>query len=187
MGVRVPVDDGSGEPSDEKRDLDEWKEQTKAVERVIAIALTLDKPRPVKWIADESCVAEQTARDHLKMLGELGIVASTMAHGVTKYRADEAYLRFREVAEIVERYDREEILESKQTLVERQEVAREDLDASSPGDLRSQAAEAGSTEEIRELRQAASEWESLEHRIALLERAYSEYEMHGSSIEMAEA
>ena len=186
MPTPVPTHDDSA-PPDDKEDIEAWVEQTKAIERVITVALTLGRPRPVSWIAEEACVAEQTARDHLELLGGLGVVASTSAHGVTKYHCDEAYVRFREVAGVVERYDQDKILDTIQSLRERDEAATEEYEADGPEELRDRAADAESSEEIKMLRQAASEWESLRHRLSLFQRAHREYDAHQGTGSEAEA
>ena len=159
------------------RGTDRWKKETKAIERVIDVVLTLDTPRTAGWIGEEAMVSEQTAREHLDLLADLGVVAATTARSVTKYQADAAYLRFREVSGLVERYSREEMLEHVESFQSRIQDTRERFDVSSPDELRSKAAaEETPVEEIRTYRKAASEWESLGHQLDVFEEALQRYD-----------
>lgn len=164
------------------RGTDRWKKETKAIERIIDVALTLDAPRTAGWISEEAMVSEQTAREHLELLADLGVVAGTAARGVRKYQPDAAYLRFREVSGLVERYSRDEMIEHVETVRSRIEDTRERFDVSSPGELRSKTtSEETPIEEIRTYRKAASEWESLRHRLDVLEDALRQYDEYDRS------
>ena len=166
-----------------------WKQQTKAIERVISVVLTVSQPETAKAVAEEAQVAEQTARDHLALLQDLSIVASTTARGVTKYQPDAGYLRFRAIASVVEERSREEILDASQRIKERQETVKDQYDVETPDDLRSRAVcDDISAEETAKLRQVASEWETLQHDLSVLEQAQERYGEHkdvGTSVSAA--
>lgn len=66
--VLMPLDapHPAGRDDDETpRGTKAWKAQTKAIERVIDVAMTLEQPRTAGWLSEEAAVAEQTAREHL--------------------------------------------------------------------------------------------------------------------------
>lgn len=82
--------------------IDRWKEQTKGIERVIDVVLTVEQPQTAGWIAEEAHVSEQSAREHLDMFADLGIITATTARGVTRYQPDAAYFRYIEVSSLIE-------------------------------------------------------------------------------------
>lgn len=169
-------------PQETKRGSEAWKQNTKAIERVISVVLTVEQPKTAKAIAEEAQVAEQTARDHLALLQDLTVVGSTTAHGVTNYHPDGGYLRFRAVAGAVEEYSREGLLETARDLKERTEAVEQRYGVETPNDLRSRAiGEENSAEEMAELERAASEWESLQHDLSIIEQAYRQYEDHSGA------
>jgi len=154
-----------------------WKEQTKAVERVIDVTLSLEEPRTAGWIGDEALVSEQTVREHLDMLADLGVVAATKARGVTKYQPDAAYLRFKQVSQFAEEYTQEELLEKAEAWKRMIDETKEKYDVEKPAELLALAAsEETSADEMVEFRKAASEWETLQHELSLLEDAVERYD-----------
>lgn len=168
------------EASDEiKKGGEVWKQHTKAIERVISVALSLDHPKTAKAIAEEAQVAEQTARDHLGLLQNLSVMGSTTARGVTKYHPDAGYLRFRAVAGTVEEHTKDELFDMSRELKERDERIKEQYGAEGPDDLRSQAlSDEVGAEEMAELKQAASEWETVRHHLSIIEQAHQYYDEH---------
>lgn len=164
-----------------------WKEQTKAIERVIDVILTVDEPRTASWIGDEALVSEQTAREHLDLLADLGVVAATKAHGVTKYRPDVAYLRFKKLSQMVERYDREELMDRVEKFKQQIKEAEEKYGVESPDELRAKAAgEDVPVEEVREYEKAASEWDSLKSDLSILQEALQRYDEFDRGIATAQ-
>lgn len=175
------TDDGTseGDPraASPPRGTERWKQETKGIERVIDVALALTEPRTAGWVADEALVSEQTAREHLDLLTELGVVAATTARGVTKYRPDATWLRFQEVAALVEKHSRDELLDRVESYKERIAETEDSYGVEGPDALRSRAAADGTgVEEVREYRQAAAEWETLRHELDLLEEALERYD-----------
>lgn len=168
---------GAGEQDGPPPSVDEWKAETKAIERVIEVTMTLDRPRTADWVADEAAVASQTARDHLGTLSELGIVAQTTARGVTKYRLDTAYLRFKELSTYVERHDEDQLMDVTAEVQDKIAAVKDRFQVDDPGELRTKATEEGtSADTVREYKQAAAEWESLEHRLDVLNEALERYD-----------
>lgn len=160
--------------------VDAWTDASSAFDRVMGVALALDRPRTAGWIADEAHVAEETARGHLRRLVDLRALASTTARGTTTYYPDSAYLLFRQVAELVEGHDRDELLDAAADVKEALEAFREEYGVDTPDDLRARAAAPEtSASEAREYKKVASEWETVEHRRSVIQRAIEEYDRFG--------
>lgn len=154
-----------------------WKAETKAIERVIEIALTLDRPRTADWISEQAAVAEQTARDHMGSLADLGVVTKTQARGVTKYQLDKAYKRFKEVSSYVEKFQKDELMDRTEERQRAIEHTRDEYDVGTPDELRAKATDDGtSPDEVREYKKAAAEWETIEHELDVIEEAIERYE-----------
>ena len=174
-----PTDDDVEVPAE----LEKWKSETKGVERIISIAITTSQPRTVEWIAEQALVAEQTARDHLKMFAELGIVASFTSSGVTRYHADEAFVHYREVSRCVEQHSKEELSEEVEQLQEAIARIKEEHDIATPDELRARAAEADiDTATLRQYKKSASEWETIRDRLEVLEDALRRFEKFDGSV-----
>ncbi|MFW5905613.1 MAG: DUF7342 family protein [archaeon] len=168
---------GQGEQDGPPPGTAEWKDQTKTVERIIGVVLTLDRPQTAGWISDQAAVAEQTARDYLGSLTDLGVVAKTEARGVSKYQLDRAYKRFKEVSEYVEKFERDELMDLVADIQGQIEETKDTYGVDTPDELRRQAtADGTSPEDVREYKKAASEWETLEHRLDVIEEALERYD-----------
>jgi len=177
MGTFDGSETGVAQKEGPPRGAGRWEEETKAIERVIDVALTIDEPSTAGTIADEAIVSEQTAREHLDLLARLSIVTATTARGVTKYQPDTAYIRFKEVSAIVEKYSQDELLDVTETLQTTIESIQERFDVTSPDELRALAAEEGTgAEQVTEIRTAASEWDSVRYKLDLFKDALERYD-----------
>lgn len=157
--------------------IDRWKQESKGIERVIDVILTVEEPQTAGWIAGEAHVSEQTTREHLQMFADLGVVSATTVSGVTKYQPDPAWLRYQELAQLTERYDRDELLDQVAHLKERIEAAESQFGVESPDELRAKAAGDDTTvDEVKEYRTAASEWESALHDLQIRQQALERYD-----------
>jgi len=153
-----------------------WKEQTKAVERVIDVTLSLEEPRTAGWISDEALASEQTVREHLEMLADLGVVAATTARGVTKYQPDAAYLRFKQVSQFAEQYSQQELVDKAEAWKHSIAETKEQYGVDGPDELLAKAAEEETpVDEMTKYRKAASEWETLQHELSLIQEAIERY------------
>lgn len=162
---------------DVPHELEEWKDETKGVERIISVALTTSKPRTVEWIAKQALVAEQTARDHLKMFADLGVIASYTSSGVTKYHADEAFIHYREVSRCAKQYTKEELSEEIEQTQSAIADIRESYGVSSGDDLRAKAAgDDVDTDDLRDFKKTAAELETLRDRLKVLEDAMRRFD-----------
>lgn len=154
-----------------------WKAQTKAVERVIDVTLSLEQPRTAGWISDEALASEQTVREHLEMLADLGVVAATTARGVTKYQPDAAYLRFKQISQFAEQYSQQELVDRAEAGKRSIDETKEQYGVDEPAELLTQAAkEETPVDEMAEYRKAASEWETLQHELSLIQEAIERYD-----------
>lgn len=176
MPLDTPHTDGTDD-DDPPRGTEAWKSQTKAIERVIDVAMTLEQPRTAGWLSDEAAVAEQTAREHLELLKDLGMLTATTAHGVTRYQPDSAYVRFRTISGCVERHSKDELLDAVETLREQTTALESEYGVETPDELRTLAAsDDTSIEDIKEYRQVAAEWENLCHQLSIFQEAVDRYD-----------
>ncbi|WP_283402493.1 winged helix-turn-helix domain-containing protein [Halorubrum sp. DM2] len=160
------------------RGVETWKEHTTAFERVQSVTQTLDQPRTVSYIATEAAVAESTARRHLKRLVEINIVQSVAGESATRYEPDPLYSRFQAVRELIENESYEELVELKTDIQQRIEEFAKDSSANSPSDLRAQAATTETAATTRHVRDRANEWETLRHRISIVNTALDAYQRY---------
>jgi hypothetical protein len=79
--------------TDDDTGVDAWIEATTPLERVRAISQTLTEPRSATWIADESCVPEDTARSHLDQLVDTGLLVEQDCEPVSKYSPNHSHIR----------------------------------------------------------------------------------------------
>lgn len=172
-----PETEGIDDDVEVPEQVEEWVDETKGVERIISVAITTSKPRTAEWIADQSLVSEQTARDHLETFAELGVIASFTSSGVTRYHADEGFLHYREVSRCVEQYTKEEISEEIEDIQSRLEDIKTEYEVETPDELRAMAAE-GDVEVtmVREYKKTAAELETLRDRLEVLEDAIRRFE-----------
>lgn len=89
----------------------EWVEQTTAYRRVRSIASTVSQPRSVQYIASEARVSEVTAREYLDRLADLGVLLKSEKEGTPVYSEDPLYTRMQGVRELLDEYDRDDLIE----------------------------------------------------------------------------
>ena len=168
--------DGKSGPEEVPEYVEAWSEQTSALDRVISVALTLDRPRTAGWVADEAQVTEKTARSHLERLVELHALVESTAHGTTTYSVDQAYQRFTRLSSLVRKYDRRELEEMVVSAKEDIEEIQAEYDVESPDDLRDRAmADDTTADRTRELLEVASKMETTLSDLDMLRRAVEQY------------
>jgi predicted ArsR family transcriptional regulator len=174
-GDTVTIEDLLRIEADEATD---WDPELSPIERVTSVALGLDSPRTAGSIADRADVPEAAARDDLEFLaGQLGVVESAPTDGGRKYWPNEAYLRFRHVAQLVEKHDKDELTAQIATLKERIECFTEEYGVDDPDELRTRTADGDvSAEQAREFRTAAREWETVEYQLSTIQDALKRYD-----------
>jgi len=90
--------------------VDAWIEATTPLERVRAISQTLTEPRSATWIADRSCVSEDTARSHLDQLVDTGVLVEQDCDPVSKYSPNHSHIRAQSVEELLDKHNRTELV-----------------------------------------------------------------------------
>jgi len=164
---------GIGDDTDH---TEEWVEQVPTVDRVISVALSVEQPRTVDWIADQAEVSPTTARDHLERLVDLHVLSTVEKGGAKTYYPDAAYQRFTEISKLVEEHSREEletmVVQAKEWIDE----LKETYQVGSPDELRKKATtEESSPAEAKEYFKKASEWGGHRHMLSIAEQAIDRY------------
>lgn len=155
--------------------IEAWKEHTSAFDRVQSIASTVSQPRPASYIADEAHVAENTARKHLERLVDLNVLLKSERKGTTLYSPDPLHTRMQTLRDLLDQYDRDELIELKAELQSRIEAWRDEYGVASPTDLRGRAADTETAAQTRDLRKTASDWELVLYRLSIVEDAIENY------------
>jgi hypothetical protein len=153
------------------RGIEEWKSQTKGIERVRSVVFTTDKPRPVSWFAEEALVSESTAREYLDLFADMGVV-QTAGTKAKKYCIDQRYLRYLEVRELADEYSQDELVEMAEERQEQLESLKSEFGEESPTDIRTRVCEPDTPpEECARLRKVASEWETIQSQLYRIKEA----------------
>lgn len=167
--------------SDSDPGVEAWKRHTSAFDRVRSVAQTVSEPRSAAWIADEAAVSENTARDHLERLVEMNVLLEYGGDGATTYAPDPLHSRLQAVRELLDEYDHDGLLALKADLQDRIEGWKTEYGVESPDALRAAAASADSADETGEIRNAANEWELVDHRLGVVEDAIRNYAAYRDS------
>jgi hypothetical protein len=154
-----------------------WKREYSGRTRVRMVVETLDEPATVTQIADTADVAWGTADSELDHLLAENRVQEHTIEGNTMYAPNPVQLLFDEILDLIDEYDRDE-LES--TLIEHQsrlESLQSEYEVDSLSTFRERLAnEELSTQEMREVRDVASTWETLETETNLVKHALGLYD-----------
>jgi Rad3-related DNA helicase len=161
--------------TDQTPGVEAWKEHTTAFDRVQSVATTVSRPRPASYIADEAHVAENTARDHLERLVNLNVLLETERDGRALYAPDPLHTRIQTLRDLLEKHDREGLIDLKIKLQSQIENWEATYSADSPEELRARSAETDTASQTRELKKTASEWELALYRLSILEDAIENY------------
>lgn len=160
-----------------KPNPERWTQEYSGRDRVRMVIETLDEPATVTHIADEADVAWGTADSELDRLLAENRVQKHTVDGNTMYAPNSVQLLLDEILDLVDEHDRDE-LES--TLVEYQsqlESIRASYDAETLSEFREKLTEEGlSSDEMREIRNVASTWETLKTEIRLVKHALRLYD-----------
>ncbi|EMA71077.1 winged helix-turn-helix domain-containing protein [Halorubrum distributum] len=171
-------------PSDPPNDagwMETWKEHASAFDRVKSVTMTLSEPRSAPWIGEQAAVSPNTARDHLRRLVDLGVVAESDDSGTRHYYPDPLYTRLRDIRELLEGTTKQELSEQAAALKDDIAVWKTEYDADTPDILRERAAaETVSAEHAHELTQVASDWELARYHLSLVQDAITNYDTWSS-------
>lgn len=155
-----------------------WVEDTTAFDRVKSISTTLQEPQTVPHIAEKAMVSENTTREHLDRLVDLGVLLESTKNGATAYSPDPLHQRMQTLREFLESHDRDQLIEEKAKMQERIEDFQDRYDADSPEELRARAADTDDAEETREIVKNVGGWELIEYRLDIIEDAIENYETY---------
>lgn len=157
-------------------DPEAWKEHTSGRDRVRMVVETLDEPASVTRIAERADVAWGTADSELERLQAERRVRERTVDGKTAYEPNPVQLLLDEILTLIDEHGRDE-LEAR--LVEHQsrlESLQADHDADTAAEFRQRLTDDVAAEEIREIRNVASTWESLETERRLVQHALDLYD-----------
>lgn len=167
---------------------DTWVERTSAFDRIKGVSLTLSEPRPVAWIAEEARVSENTARNHLGRLVELGVLVTTPTDRGTAYAPDPIYTRSQDLRTLLDTHSEDDLADEAVDLQAELEAHRREYDADTPERLRASVAEDGlDAAAARERLEAASDWEYARYRLSLVRDALEHYDTYTSPSRSASA
>lgn len=146
-------------------------------ERVRAVVETLDDPATVQDIADRAAVSRTTADDELERLEADNWVRRVLVDGKKGYDLNPTKLFFDELHELITENTREDLEAELEQLQAEREALETEFDADSLSTIRERLTEDEdlSAEEIRELRNVAVTWETLNSEITLVRHALRLY------------
>ena len=161
---------------DYPRGVEEWIENTTALDRVKGIASGRQKPISVAEVAEEAFVSKNTARSHLERLTEYNILQAETQGETTLYSANPRYTRFSAVEELLDEYDRAELMELRSKIQERIEGWREEFEVEEREELGEAARKTEFSEETKSLINPYRQWGMEEYRLSLVNEALRSYE-----------
>ncbi len=153
-----------------------WTDDLSVARRVEAVALTVDEPRTVNWIASEAEVAHETATKYLKQLTDDGKMSADTRGQRTTYEPDPVGQYLGEMRELYDEHSPDELAASLKGMNRQIRTWKTNYDVETTNGLRGSL---GRTENVageRERRQVAREWDHLETRRRLVEDALRLYD-----------
>lgn len=147
-------------------------------ERVRAVVETLDGAATVKEIADRADVSRATADDELERLEADNRVRKALVNDKKGYELDPVQLFFDELAELIAENSREDLEAELERLEAEREELESEFDAESLAAFRERLTddEDLGSEAIREIRNVAATWETLDSEITLVRHALRLYD-----------
>ena len=154
-----------------------WKQDTSGRERVRYVVEVLDESKTVEKIADEAEVSRATADDELERLKRDDWVKETTVDGKKAYDLNPVRMLFDEITDLIENNSREELEKQLTELEEEREELSQEYDADTLQELRESLADENlSADEIRERRNVAETWESVDSELRLVRHALRMYD-----------
>jgi hypothetical protein len=141
-------------------------------ERLLDVIIGLRTPTKVSTIAEYAGCDTETARDYLNWFDEMGMVHRHDGRPV-RYERNDAYFWWRRVDRLRKEYTERELVDALASVTDELDAYRERFDAATPDEVSLvEVSKDMSTEAAWE---ALSEWQTLEHRAALLDAARRDY------------
>jgi hypothetical protein len=161
--------------TDDPSSVETWKAHTSAFDRVQAIALTLNQPRPASYIGSEAHVAENTARTHLERLVDLNVLLKYDVDGTTRYAPDPLHTRMAAIRDLLNEHDYDELIDLKAELQEQLDTWQNKYDVDSPDELHECAVETNHAEATSNIAKTVSDWRHVLYRLSLVDETIKNY------------
>lgn len=115
--------------------VDEWKQETTTRERVRSVVQRIQEPTPASTIADQARASEPVVRDTLADLVDIGLVETLETGQGTLYKRNDQMYIYKQVVELQEAYDEDELVTKLQDLKETVNSLRSKYNVESPTEL----------------------------------------------------
>ncbi|MFC7230136.1 winged helix-turn-helix domain-containing protein (plasmid) [Salinirubellus salinus] len=147
-------------------------------ERVRAVVETLDQPATVVEITDRADVSRNTASSELERLEAENRVRSVQVDGQQGYELDPVRLFLDEIMALIKQNSRESLESELEDLKRERESLQEEFEVDSLTVFRERLAEEEdlSAADVREIRNVAATWDTLNTEIKLVRHALRLYE-----------
>lgn len=170
--------DSGPDSTDDPSYVTTWKEHTTGFDRVRSVASTLEEPKTASWIAEEAHVSEPTTRDHLSRLVDLGVLTTEDTSKGRTYYPDPIYTRLTALQELVSNNTETELTEQAASIQEDIAAWKDRYDVESPRELRRSVTGDIAAEDARERLRIASDWDSAQYHLSLLQDALDHYDTY---------
>jgi len=118
--------------------VEEWKQETTTRERIRSVITRIREPTPASEIAKRARASEPVVRDALADLADIGLVETQSTGQGTLYQRNDQLSIYRQVIDLQERYDEDELVSELQTLKGTVNSFREQYGVESPTELAQQ-------------------------------------------------
>lgn len=115
--------------------VEEWKRETTTRERIRAVVQRIQDPTPASAIAGRARASEPVVRDTLADLADLGLVETLETGQGTLYKRNDQMYIYRQVVELQDQYEEDELVAELQDLKETVNTLREKHGVESPTEL----------------------------------------------------
>ena len=164
-------------PDEESPDFTAWEDPDALLtdrpirERMLDVVFQLREPATVAAIADRVDCDPGTARDYLEWFADAGMVREHSGQPV-RYELNRSYLRWRRIERIRTEHTTEEIVAELETALAARAEYRERFEATYPDEVSLLAVT--DADDVAEVWEALSDWETMEKRAELLDAARRE-------------
>lgn len=146
--------------------------------------LALDEPATVGDVAELAGHGVDAAREYLEWFERMGIVIQVTDSPAT-YTRNQAYLNWRRVQKLQQKYTTEELLDLLETESERVETLENEFDVESPDNISIARYASETDRSIEDVWERLSAWHTARRRVALLERALTTESGDGTDLQPA--
>lgn len=115
--------------------VEEWKQDTTTRERIRSVVQRIREPTAASDIAERARASEPVVRDTLADLAEIGLVETQETGQGTLYKRNDQMYIYRQVLELQNEYDEDELVAQLQTLKDTVSTFRDEYSVESPTEL----------------------------------------------------